>query len=148
MATNDLRAAFIEAEMARLRSGNDMSAHSTDHLSKSTKNEYQTLEPLPSHHRQPAVVGHLQEIDLGPSAALKNIALTEAATRRLQNGGEEEGQSVKKPEKVFIGRDGKPRVRKRYRRPSDAVKRDAIVEAVMRESRCMCSILSIFKRMS
>jgi len=84
--------------------------------------------------RQPAGLGKLQEIDLGPDVSLRNIAMTEAATRRLQGvapppKNEEVSKTVGK-----LGRDGKPR-RKRWRRNSDDVKRDEIVEAVMRESR-------------
>lgn len=118
--------------MARLRSGTSSTPSSND----------QPLTTLPStstapseiRQRQPAVVGKLQEIDLGPSAALKNIALTEAATRRLQGGDLEAQPLHKPPEKIRLGRDGKPR-RKRYRRPSDALKRDAIVEAILHESK-------------
>jgi len=39
-----------------------------------------------------------------------------------------------KVQKVRLGRDGKPR-RKRWRRPSDDLKRDALVDAVMKESK-------------
>ncbi|MCJ1281794.1 hypothetical protein MMC26_001117 [Xylographa opegraphella] len=82
--------------------------------------------------RQPAALGKLLEIDLGPDATLRNIARTEAAKRRLE-GGEvevEEGTG-----KVRLRKDGKP-FRSRRRRNSDDVKRDKLVEEVLRESRC------------
>ena len=72
------------------------------------------------------------EIDLGPDATLKNTVRTEAA--RLRSLGRPQEEEVSKPEKVRLGRDGKPR-RKRWRRASDDLKRDAIVEAVMKESK-------------
>lgn len=129
-ATNDSRTTFIEAELARLRSGDPLTGPSDDHYDNPTSASLP--RPVGVHpQRQPAVVGKLQEVDLGPSAALKNIALTEAATRRLHGTPSEER---KPPEKILLGRDGKPR-RRRYRRPSDALKRDAIVEEIMRESK-------------
>ncbi len=82
-------------------------------------------------HRQPAALGKLHEIDLGPDATLKNIARTEEAKRRLEGGAlDEEGDGI-----VKLRRDGKP-FRRRRRRNSDDVKRDKLVEEVMRESRC------------
>ena len=76
--------------------------------------------------RQPAALGRLHEIDLGPDATARNIALTEAAQRRLDGQPEEE-------EKPRLRRDGKPFRRKR--RTSTDIKRDKLVEEVMRESR-------------
>ena len=82
--------------------------------------------------RQPAALGKLHEIDLGPDATLKNIARTEAAKRRLE-GGEEDIEEV--IGKVRLRKDGKP-WRGRRRRNSEDVKRDQLVEEVLRESRC------------
>ena len=76
--------------------------------------------------RQPAALGKLHEIDLGPDATARNIALTEAAQRRLDGQPEED-------EKPRLRRDGKPFRRKR--RTSTDIKRDKLVEEVMRESR-------------
>ncbi|KAL8742722.1 MAG: hypothetical protein Q9184_008209, partial [Pyrenodesmia sp. 2 TL-2023] len=79
----------------------------------------------------PAALGKLHEIDLGLDATLRNIARTEAAKKRLE-GGEPE---VEEPTgKVRLRRDGKP-WRGRKRRNSDDVKRDKLVEEVMKESR-------------
>lgn len=82
-------------------------------------------------HRQPAALGKLHEIDLGADATLRNIARTEAAKKRLE-GGEAEVEEV--TGKVRLRRDGKP-WRGRRRRNSDDVKRDKLVEEVMKESR-------------
>ena len=83
-------------------------------------------------NRQPASLGRLHEIDLGPDSKLRNIARTEAAQKRLENG---EAEVEEGAGKVRLGRDGKPRRGKR-RRNSEDIKRDKLVEEVMRESRC------------
>lgn len=82
-------------------------------------------------HRQPAALGKLHEIDLGPDATLRNIARTEAAHRKLEGIEPEIDQSTGK---VRLRRDGKP-WRPRKRRNSEDVKRDKLVEEVMRESK-------------
>ncbi|KAK2628073.1 hypothetical protein QTJ16_002719 [Diplocarpon rosae] len=90
--------------------------------------------------RQPATIGKLQEIDLGDEARDRNIERTNNARRRL--GGEivEEGVSEdesgrkKKKKKVRLNRDGSVWV-PRKRRGSDDIKRDQLVEAVLRENR-------------
>lgn len=83
-------------------------------------------------NRQPAALGRLHEFDLGPDATLKNIARTEAAKRRLEGGdaGIEDERG-----KIPLRRNGKP-WRGRRRRNSDDLKRDKLVEEVMRETRC------------
>lgn len=87
--------------------------------------------------RQPATIGKLQEIDLGEEARNRNIERTNNARRRLdgeeviEEGGEGGGGRKKK---VRLNRDGtvwKPR----KRRGSDDVKRDQLVDAVLRENR-------------
>ena len=77
--------------------------------------------------KQPAALGRILEVDLGPDAKARNVALTEAAQRRLDGAESEED------EKPRLRRDGKPFRRKR--RTSTDVKRDKLVEEVMRESR-------------
>ena len=81
--------------------------------------------------RQPAALGKLHEIDLGPDATLTNIARTEAAQRKL-HGIEPEIDA--KTGKVRLRRDGKP-YGWRKRRNSEDIKRDKLVEEVMRESK-------------
>jgi hypothetical protein len=76
-------------------------------------------------------MGKLQEVDLGPDAA----ARSQQAWEQLQ-GGPSEKESTGK---VRLGRDGKPR-RQPKRRNSDDIRRDQMVEAVLRESKCMSDL--------
>lgn len=59
--------------------------------------------------------------------------MTERARRMLQGEAVEDEQAAR-PKKVRLGRDGKP-WRPRNRRNSDAIKRDQLVEEILRESR-------------
>lgn len=70
-------------------------------------------------------MGKLEEIDLGPASTSR----AEAAWKKLQGGGRQD-----EPAKVRLGRDGKPR-RQPKRRNSEDIRRDAMVEAVLRESK-------------
>ena len=81
--------------------------------------------------RQPAALGKLHEIDLGPDATLRNIARTEAAQRKLEGIEPEVDESTGS---VRLRRDGKPYGWRR-RRNSNDIKRDKLVEDVMRESK-------------
>jgi hypothetical protein len=83
-------------------------------------------------HRMAAGMGKLQEIDLGPEATAENRQRTEEAWRQQQGGAGV--PKVEPPVKVRLGRDGKPR-RIRNRRNSEDLRRDAMVEAVMREAK-------------
>ena len=119
--------AYIDSELAKRRYGQDPSQLSNG----------QTRETSPGgtiiefgRNRQPAGLGKLHEVDLGEDARLRNISLTEAAKRRLENG--EQPEEV--PGKVRLGRDGKPR-RGRKRRGSEDIKRDKLVEEVLKESK-------------
>ncbi|KAL9083872.1 MAG: hypothetical protein Q9165_008342 [Trypethelium subeluteriae] len=75
----------------------------------------------------------LQEVDLGPESMLQNIARTEAARRKLVTGDflDPEPELSKR---VRLGRNGKPR-KNRNRRGSVDIKRDEMVEQLMRETR-------------
>jgi len=84
--------------------------------------------------RMAAGMGKLQEIDLGPEAIVQNIQRTEEARRRLERG--EVSVSDVEPAKVRLGKDGKPR-RNRNRRNSEDLRRDMMVEAVLREAKRM-----------
>lgn len=68
-------------------------------------------------------MGKLMEIDLGPEAVQRNIERTEEATRRLQNGELLEQEMQPK------GRRG------RKRRTSEDIRRDKLVEEILKESR-------------
>ncbi len=134
-----VRMAYIDSELAKRRevkatASSDINGHGYDELSLSTATRGGHLQ------RQPAALGKLHEIDLGPDATLRNIARTEAAKRRLEAGEMitiEEGV-----QKVRLRKDGKP-WRGRKRRNSEDVKRDKLVEEVMRESRRMSLLYSL-----
>ncbi|KAH7162979.1 hypothetical protein B0J13DRAFT_25968 [Dactylonectria estremocensis] len=79
--------------------------------------------------------GHLMEIDLGEEARDINVARTERAT--LHGGGSapsDDASGGRRAKKPRLGRDGKP-WRPRNRRPSDAIKRDQLVDEILRENR-------------
>lgn len=75
------------------------------------------------------LLGRLQEVDLGEEVRERNAAMTEQARKRLA------GEAVD-DESEDGRRRGKP-MRGRKRRASDDVKRDQLVEELMRENRCM-----------
>ncbi|KAK7179493.1 hypothetical protein DPSP01_002602 [Paraphaeosphaeria sporulosa] len=79
--------------------------------------------------RLAAGMGKLEEIDLGPASTSR----AEAAWKKLQ-GGSGGGGAQDQPAKVRLGRDGKPR-RQPKRRNSEDIRRDAMVEAVLREAK-------------
>ncbi|KAL8739832.1 MAG: hypothetical protein Q9190_007402 [Brigantiaea leucoxantha] len=123
--------AYIDSELAKRLQGHDRSTNSSNDPSSSALS-LNGASTGASVQRQPAALGKLHEIDLGPDATLTNIARTEAAKKRLECGmveTEEEGGG-----KVRLRRDGKP-WRRRRRRNSDDIKRDKLVEEVMKESR-------------
>ena len=123
--------AFIDSELAKRRQA--QSASSTSHIQGLAELSENGALIDAGLHRQPAALGKLHEIDLGPDATLKNIERTEEAKRRLEGGAlEDEGDG-----KVKLRRDGKPF--RRRRRNSQDVKRDKLVEEVMRESKRECS---------
>lgn len=122
--------AYIDSELAKRRHGHERHLHT----SNSQNLDDCSIDDLPADlakHRQPAALGKLQEIDLGLDATLRNIARTEAAKKRLEGGEPEVDEATGK---VRLRRDGKP-WRGRRRRNSDDVKRDKLVEEVMKESR-------------
>lgn len=132
--TNVIRMAYIDSELAKRRQGHD--------FTNSSANGYGSDGQAGSGvadlgiQRQPAALGKLHEIDLGPDATLRNIVRTEAAKKRLE-GGEEEVEEA--TGKVRLRRDGKP-WRGRRRRNSEDLKRDQLVEQVLRETRRKCSL--------
>lgn len=121
--------AYIDSELAK--------RHRQDHPIATYTSQDQQLSSTGALidaglHRQPAALGKLHEIDLGPDATLRNIARTEAAQRRLDGLADPEiDQSTGK---IRLRRDGKPWGRRR-RRNSNDIKRDKLVEEVMKESR-------------
>ncbi|KAL4960939.1 telomere length and silencing 1 family protein [Aspergillus stella-maris] len=117
--------AYIESELAKRYQrngpgdtpGSVPTAHSED-------NYQQPTSDLPE--REPASLGKLHEIDLGQEAKLRNIALTEEATRRINSGDSE-------PLAEPLPSDKSSRYRKR--RTSEDIQRDRLVEEVLRESK-------------
>ena len=134
--TNNSRMDYIDSELAKRRQGHNTLSHASKVDGFEGQSASDTIDDAV--RRQPAALGKLHEIDLGPDATLTNIARTEAARRRLEGGAPEVEEEVGK---VRLGRDGKPR-RNRRRRNSDDVKRDKLVEEVMKESKSKsCSIV-------
>ena len=125
---NVVRVAFIDSELAKRLQGYDTSNLTPNGRSPGIDGPTSNLL---GHNRQPAALGKLLEIDLGPDATLNNIARTEAAKRRLEGGEVEPEEGAQKPR---LRKDGKP-WRGRRRRNSQDLKRDKLVEEVLRESR-------------
>ncbi|KAL9576195.1 MAG: hypothetical protein Q9212_007305 [Teloschistes hypoglaucus] len=126
--------AYIDSELAKRRQGQEPSAPKIDSGDSDEDFDEDSLEDTPAdlaRHRQPAALGKLHEIDLGQDATLRNIARTEAARKRLETG---EAEIEVSTGKIRRRRDGKP-WRGRKRRPSVDVKRDKLVEEIMKESR-------------
>ncbi|KAL8736650.1 MAG: hypothetical protein Q9166_000016 [cf. Caloplaca sp. 2 TL-2023] len=129
--TNGVRMAYIDSELAKRRQSHRRPVAT----SNDQESDDESVDGAPADlakHRQPAALGKLHEIDLGADATLKNIARTEAAKRRLE-GGELEVEEANNG-KVRLRRDGKL-WRGRRRRNSDDIKRDRLVEEVLKESR-------------
>ena len=131
--------AYIDSELAKRRQGQITLSHALEVDGLGGQSASDTIDDAV--RRQPAALGKLHEIDLGPDATLTNIARTEAARRRLEGGAPE----VEEVGKVRLGRDGKPR-RNRRRRNSDDMKRDKLVEEVMKESKSKSSSIVICNR--
>ncbi|KAI0139656.1 hypothetical protein BJ166DRAFT_473473 [Pestalotiopsis sp. NC0098] len=122
---------FIESEIAKRKS-----AASPDHgASPAPSSEAATgaVNKKPEHPKHVPLQSKLQEIDLGDEVRSRNEAMTERARRMLQGEAVEDEQAAR-PKKVRLGRDGKP-WRPRNRRNSDDIKRDQLVEEILRESR-------------
>ncbi|KAI0136428.1 hypothetical protein BJ170DRAFT_677304 [Xylariales sp. AK1849] len=128
---------YIESEFAKRHSavspgGLTSLGPSSDTTSSNASVNQNVITQKPAGHI--ALQGKLMEIDLGDEVRSRNEALTDRA-RRLLNGenvGDEQQDGPTK--KVRLGRDGKP-WRPRNRRDSDAVKRDQLVEEILRENR-------------
>ena len=127
-ATNVVRMAYIDSELAK-RTRQNQATFDLSHNGYELSQNGALLDT--KIQRQPAALGKLHEIDLGPDATLRNIARTEAAQRKLDGI---EPETDEKTGKVRLRKDGKP-YGWRKRRNSNDVKRDNLVEEVMRESR-------------
>jgi hypothetical protein len=126
---NVLRMAYIDSKIAELHHGarNDPTV---DRNAQSIRNQLDGGK-VASESRHAAGVGRLQEVDLGPTTTIQNIQRTEAATKRLDPN-----------EEVPVEDQGKPgRWNRRRRRNSEDVRRDKLVEEVLRETRCKCIVI-------
>lgn len=134
MADN-LRMAYVDSQMARLQARNDDPTPNPRITHKTSLQEGRDYKPLPD--REPAALGKIHEIDLGPDITSRNIAMTEAATKRLQGDQlDQQAEKIQSQGKMHLSKDGKPR-RLRKRRGSDDVRRDEMVDALLRENRRM-----------
>lgn len=134
--TNKIRMEYIDSEMAKRYQPHAQVPNSD--IAQPTSKE--VTANLSFHgqqqQREPASLGKLHEIDLGQEATLRNIARTEAATRKL--AGDEDFPSggadiVSGATRSAPG--GKSR-RARQQRTDADIERDRLVEEVLRESKC------------
>jgi hypothetical protein len=128
--TDKKRLKYIDSHMANLYSP----TVPMPNPSPSSNNAVPSSTPKP---RDPERLGRIQEVDLGPSAAQRNIERTEAAKRNLESSSHTTEPSIELPRrKIRLGRDGKPYVSRRFRdRRTDAdLERDRAVEDIMREN--------------
>jgi hypothetical protein len=136
------RMAYIDSELAK-RHLNAMSSTGTseDVASRVRGQESSSSDTLKTSkflEKQPATLGKLHEIDLGNEARDRNVVRTEQARRRLDGEDVEDESALEgKSKKPKLGRDGKP-WRERKRRASEDIRRDKLVEEVLRENRRMC----------
>jgi hypothetical protein len=138
-----IRMAYVDSEMAKRRLGHNLPSSTTKNYSiqtsESDSDGYEnSRKDKPLAQRHPASLGKIHEIDLGTDASLRNAERTETAIRRAQNGEQlpDPDEKPLKPRKLRVGRDGKPmKPRPRKRRNSEDIKRDQLVEQVLRESR-------------
>ncbi|KAI5295795.1 hypothetical protein KEM52_000201 [Ascosphaera acerosa] len=107
---------YIESELAKRRQGL----------------ENQTAAPAdPTAASASASLGKLHEVDLGPEIKLRNISLTEAATRGLAGDAPPADPTGPAPD----GKNAAKSWKNRKRRTSDDIRRDQLVEEVLRESK-------------
>lgn len=146
----------LEAAVAKFAPGLSTTAGDTSAAEKGVGQENQdkqtsTSSPLAQGHpvtksdatpdrdlRMAAGLGKLQEIDLGPEAAARNLQRIEEARKRLEGKADTGVQGTDKDGK----KAGKRGRRPQKKRNSEDLRRDALVEAVLREAKCMfCPVL-------
>lgn len=130
---------YIESELAKRKSAASSIAGTSVGPSSEATGAAQNMP-----HDTPKPItqqGKLMEIDLGDDVRNRNEAMTDLARRRLQ-GERIQDEQPPKPKKARLGRDGKP-WRPRNRRDSDAIKRDQLVEDILRENRCELTLFQL-----
>lgn len=131
------REEYIESELARRHAADKAAQEAHTQNPDSSSAAMPTGVQLSQHQgERPTMQGRLQEVDLGDEARARNAAMTEQARRRLA-GETIEDESDGSRKRHRVGKDGKP-WRGRKRRASDDIKRDQMVEALMRENRRKC----------
>ncbi|KAI0514840.1 P-loop containing nucleoside triphosphate hydrolase protein [Xylaria bambusicola] len=125
---------YIEAELAKrhyMAMGPQVSSSSNQPSGSAAQTE-STADKGEEKHT--ALTGKLFEVDLGDEVRSRNEAMTDRARRKLQGLAVEDDENGERRKKVRLGRDGKP-WRPKNRRNSDDVKRDQLVEEILRENR-------------
>lgn len=147
MATNEIRMAYIESELAKRQQrslgpvspsaapASGITSTSSVDASSAVADSQRTAVTAAIGQRQPASLGKLHEIDLGQEAKLENIARTQAATRRLAGEPNPAPDDDTTTNEARLGKDGKP-WRHRKGRTSEDIERDRLVEEILRESKC------------
>lgn len=130
------REEYIESELARRHAADKaaQAASASQQLGSSSTATPTSADPTKQVGDGPTLQGRLQEVDLGEEVRMRNAAMTEQARRRL--AGEAVDEESDGSKRVRIGKDGKP-FRTRKRRASEDIKRDQLVEELMRENRRM-----------
>ncbi|KAI1279187.1 P-loop containing nucleoside triphosphate hydrolase protein [Xylaria sp. FL0933] len=125
---------YIEAELAKRHymASEPQRSHSSNQPGGSAAHNESTADKGEEKHT--ALTGKLFEVDLGDEVRSRNKAMTDRATRKLQGLEVEDEESAERRKRVRLGKDGKP-WRPRNRRNSDDIKRDQLVEEILRENR-------------
>lgn len=142
MVADEGRMEYIDSELAKRRRAEEgvQASSSTTHYfgtGNGSGNRPTTGEAKVSTtevHRQPAALGKLVEVDLGEEARRINEERTQRKLRGEKISDDDDGRGPKKPVKVRLGRDGKP-WRGRKKRNSEDIRRDALVDDILKESR-------------
>ncbi|KAI5291144.1 hypothetical protein KEM54_006134 [Ascosphaera aggregata] len=122
---------YIESELAKRRHGPEGQSSDSKGAKPSTVASSTTSQPPHMAPRQAATLGKLHEVDLGPATKHDNITRTEAAARRLAGSNP---ASVESNDSSSTRKGGK-NWRGAKRRTSEDIRRDQLVEEVLRESR-------------
>ncbi|KUI66158.1 hypothetical protein VM1G_01950 [Cytospora mali] len=125
---------YIESELARRHAAEKASQEASQEQQPGALQARSTVvDPTKPFGERPTMQGKLQEVDLGEEVRMRNAAMTERARRRLAGEAIEENEDGSK-KRARLGKDGKP-WRSRKRRASEDIKRDQLVEELMRENR-------------
>ncbi|OLN95855.1 hypothetical protein CCHL11_05033 [Colletotrichum chlorophyti] len=130
---------YIESHLSNRNSPTAQQQHHQQPTSAvSPSSAISVVAPEKDSKTNPILHGKLMEVDLGDEARARNQALTEKAARRLLGEAvpddDVETGAGRKAKKPRLGRDGKP-WRPRNRRGSDDIKRDQLVEEILRENK-------------